>query len=94
MTAMVNSTAPRLTARLSRNYSFLRSWRFWVATSIIALIAVAAFSWNWLIAIGLAPLLITLLPCGVTCALGLCMKKKAGPACHGTREAPGGASQA
>ena len=77
MTAIVNSAAPQLMARVSRNSSFLRSWRFWVATTIIALIAVAAFSWNWLIAIGLAPLLITLLPCAVMCTLGIfCMSKK------------------
>ena len=77
MTATVNSAVPRLTARVSGNHSFLRSWRFWIATLLITLVAVAAFSWNWLIAIGLAPLLITLLPCAVMCTLGIfCMSKK------------------
>ena len=47
----------------------------------IGLIAVAAaalglsayFNWGWLVAIGLAPILVSALPCVAMCALGLCM---------------------
>ena len=41
-----------------------------------------ALNWGWLVAIGLAPIIITLLPCAVMCALGLCMHKMSGGA-HG-----------
>jgi len=34
-------------------------------------------NWGWLVAAGIAPILITLLPCAVMCAFGLCMAHKA-----------------
>jgi hypothetical protein len=46
---------------------------------VLAAIAVGAglsFSWPWLVAVGLAPILLTALPCAVMCALGLCMMRK------------------
>ena len=40
----------------------------------LALAAGVAFKWNWLVAAGIAPLVIGLLPCAVMCALGVgCM---------------------
>ena len=42
----------------------------------LALVAGAAFNWSWLVAAGIAPLLLTALPCVAMCALGLCMHKK------------------
>lgn len=44
---------------------------------VLAFAAVGAglyFSWGWLAAVGVAPLLIALAPCAAMCALGLCMK--------------------
>ncbi|HZF36892.1 MAG TPA: hypothetical protein VE914_24080 [Candidatus Angelobacter sp.] len=42
-----------------------------------AVIAVGlALNWSWLIAIGVAPLLLTVLPCVAMCALGVCMMPK------------------
>ena len=39
-----------------------------------AAIAAGAYSnWGWLVAAGIAPLLLTALPCAAMCALGLCM---------------------
>ena len=32
----------------------------------------AAGGWSWLVAAGVAPIILTILPCAVTCALGLC----------------------
>ena len=32
-------------------------------------------NWNWLVAAGLAPILIVILPCAVMCGLSLCMHK-------------------
>lgn len=47
------------------------------ATVIVAL----AFNWNWLVAVGAAPLLVAALPCVAMCALGFCMNKAAGRSC-------------
>lgn|GEM_PF-3201501 len=33
----------------------------------------AALGWPWLVAIGIAPILLSLLPCALMCALGFCM---------------------
>ena len=37
-----------------------------------------ALNWGWLTATGLAPILVSLAPCGVMCGLGLCMKSGTG----------------
>lgn len=36
-----------------------------------------ALNWGWLAAVGVAPILIALLPCAAMCALGLCMLRPA-----------------
>jgi hypothetical protein len=42
----------------------------------VALIAAGfAWQWSWLVAIGVAPLLIGVAPCVAMCALGLCMHR-------------------
>jgi hypothetical protein len=46
------------------------------ALVILAIIAIAAgvvLNWSWLVAAGIAPVLLTALPCLVMCGLGLCM---------------------
>jgi hypothetical protein len=40
-----------------------------------------ALNWSWLVAIGVAPLLVALAPCAVMCALGLCMSRMGGKSC-------------
>jgi len=73
----------------------LSNWKFWLALATVAVIAGAAFNWSWLIAVGLAPLLLTLLLCAVMCALGLCLMKKAGADCKSPhQETPDRAVQA
>lgn len=46
---------------------------------IVAALLLAAFGiylgWGWLVAAGIAPILIALAPCAAMCALGLCMSK-------------------
>lgn len=44
-----------------------------VALAAIALGGGAYFNWSWLVAAGIAPLIISAAPCAVMCALGLCM---------------------
>jgi hypothetical protein len=53
----------------------LGSRRGVIAIAVAAIIAGAALNWNWLVAVGLAPILIAFLPCAVMCGLGLCMHK-------------------
>ena len=51
---------------------------------ILATVLIAgglAFNWSWLAAAGIAPLLLTALPCVAMCALGLCMNKVTGGSC-------------
>lgn len=40
----------------------------------VALAAGATLNWSWLVAIGVAPLLLATAPCVAMCALGLCMR--------------------
>lgn len=42
------------------------------------LVAGAALNWSWLVAVGLAPILIAAAPCAIMCALGLCAMKMSG----------------
>ncbi|OAP35197.1 hypothetical protein AU381_25985 [Sinorhizobium glycinis] len=57
--------------------SWLRRRRGLVVLGILVLGLGAAFNWSWLVAVGVAPLLLSLLPCVAMCALGLCMKHMA-----------------
>ncbi len=44
---------------------------------ILALVTVSvgsALNWSWLTAIGAAPIILSVAPCAIMCALGLCMK--------------------
>jgi hypothetical protein len=71
---------------VSRRYA--GSWR---GPSILAGIAVVgglAFNWSWLIAVGVAPLLLSALPCVAMCALGLCMHRLGGRSCSTDASAP------
>ena len=52
-----------------------------IILTVIALGAGAFFNWNWLVAAGIAPLLLLLAPCALMCALGLCMNKAGGGSC-------------
>jgi hypothetical protein len=62
------------------------SRRFWLVLVAVAVVAGAAFNWSWLVAVGVAPLLLTLLPCAAMCALHLCASKGADGSCTGERQ--------
>lgn len=44
-------------------------------------VAGAALNWSWLVAAGIAPILLTALPCVVMCGLGLCINRFFGASC-------------
>lgn len=50
-------------------------WRGGLALAGAAVVLGLALNWSWLVAAGVAPVLLSLLPCAAMCALGLCMKK-------------------
>ena len=55
----------------------------WALTSLIVLAAAIGLyfgGWGWLVAAGLAPLILSTLPCLVMCGLGVCMM------CRGTKQ--------
>lgn len=55
--------------------------RLLVGGAAVALIAAGLiWQWSWLVAIGVAPLLLSAVPCVAMCALGLCMHRMSGPA--------------
>jgi len=58
-------------------YYFGNPWVLLTIT-VLALAAIAAFNWSWLVAAGVASLLLSVLPCLVMCGLGLCMHKMIG----------------
>ncbi len=48
--------------------------RTWLVLAAAVLVAGAALNWSWLVAAGIAPLLLAFAPCAAMCALGLCKK--------------------
>jgi hypothetical protein len=80
--------------------ALLRNRWVLVTAAVLALVAIVAASWNWLVAAGLATILVSALPCVVMCGLGLCMHRFLGgsgsPQTSGsaTADPPKGATQA
>ena len=69
--------------------ALLRSRIGLAALAGAVVVAGLAFNWSWLVAAGIAPLLISLAPCAAMCALGLCMtQKKGGDAAAGLAADP------
>ena len=56
-------------------------------------IAALFFGWDWLVAAGVASIIIAIAPCLVMCALGLCMNRKAEAHETATTPPPGADAQ-
>ena len=55
-----------------------------ITLTLIAAVGGMYFNWAWLVATGIAPLLLTILPCVAMCALGLCHRMLTGAkSCEG-----------
>ena len=74
--------------RRSLTQDWLFALRYWLrgprglaALVLSSLVIAAALNWSWLVAVGIAPLVLTVLPCAVMCGLGLCMNKITGNSC-------------
>jgi hypothetical protein len=92
--------SPNSVARAATNAA-----RFVVGSRVRLLVLAAAvlglgltFNWSWLVAAGIAPVILSLAPCAIMCALGLCMAGMAGrssdkqPSTHSASLDPGLAS--
>ena len=64
--------------------------RTWLVLASVALLGGAAASWSWLVAVGIAPVLLAVAPCAAMCALGMCMN----PGSCSERDAAGSATPA
>ena len=66
-------------------YAFLRhrlgARRGLFLAGAMVIVAALAINWSALVAAGVAPILIGVLPCAVMCGLGLCMHKLGGNSC-------------
>lgn len=60
---------------------YLGGRRGLIALAALALVSGLALNWSWLVAAGIAPLLLGVLPCAAMCALGLCMNKMGRKSC-------------
>ncbi len=70
--------------------AYLGGRRALLTLAVAALIGGLALNWNWLAAAGIAPVLLTVLPCLVMCGLGLCMSRLIGGSCAlPSSQAPG-----
>lgn len=69
----VRTETPLLPDLLFAMRYYLRKPRV-LAIAALALVGMALlFSWGWLVALGVAPFLLAVLPCAAMCALGMCM---------------------
>ncbi len=60
---------------------YLGSRRGLLVLAGLAIAAGLALNWSWLAAAGIAPILISVLPCLAMCALGMCMNRSGGKSC-------------
>jgi hypothetical protein len=87
------------TAKPSLAQDWLAALRYWlggrrgliVLAAVVGLAAVA-LSWGWLVAVGIAPLLLAFAPCAAMCALGLCASRMGAGSCSSKTGATGDAA--
>ncbi len=70
-------------------YYYLGGRRGLIVLAALVLVAGLALNWDWLVAAGIAPLLVAVLLCAAMCALGLCMNKAGGKSCSTGGGSPG-----
>lgn len=84
----VNNTQIAVSSALQ---TWTRDRRVWAIGGLVVVGIGLALKWDWLTAVGAAPVLLGLLPCVAMCALGLCMRGGSGRACHNhSAETPSG----
>jgi len=72
-------TSPTALAVVQRQFAALRSrlgTRGLLMLGAVVIAAGLSLNWSWVVALGLAPIILSLAPCAAMCALGLCMMPK------------------
>jgi hypothetical protein len=66
----------------------MRLLRYWlgnrsvlIALAVVAVVGGAILTWSWPVAIGVAPIMPSLLPCATMCAIGLCTMRSGNRTC-------------
>lgn len=70
------TSAPR--SFISRLIGSVRGRSPLLVASIVVLGTGMALNWDWLTAMGAAPIILSLAPCALMCAVGICCRKKRG----------------
>lgn len=86
-TKAADTSLVRDLTRAARYY--LGNRRVLLIVAIAALSGGVALNWSWLVAAGIAPILLTALPCLLMCGLGLCGSKLFGGSCASQPSQPG-----
>jgi hypothetical protein len=76
--ASERTTAPDRPDQPSAIRSYLGSRWLLIGMATIAVAGGLALNWSWLVAAGIAPILLSVLPCLVMCGFGLCAHKLVG----------------
>jgi hypothetical protein len=66
---------------LDRLRHWLTGWRGLTILGLVIMSGGLALGWGWLTAIGLAPIILSLGPCVVMCAIGACAMSRGGSNC-------------
>jgi hypothetical protein len=92
---MMSSPEMAGATKSSLTQDWLSALRYWlrgrngvIGMIVLAVVIGVALNWSWLVAVGIAPLLVAVLPCAVMCGLGLCMSKMMGGSCSTSSNAP------
>ena len=75
------TTVSRLQGVVNVAWPFVTSKRGLIVLAVGTVVAGLALNWSWLVAVGIAPILLAVLPCAAMCALGLCMNKGGDKSC-------------
>ncbi len=75
---------------LARDFAFAAHYYLGGRRGLLLIIALAIagglfFNWSWLVALGIAPIVLGVLPCIAMCALGLCAHSVIGRVCGGRK---------
>ena len=67
---------------------YLGGRRALLILAAVAIVAALALNWSWLVAAGIAPILLGVLPCLAMCALGFCMHRAGSKSCAARPDNP------
>ncbi len=84
----MDTLQPAAAEKSSLVQDWLGALRYWlggrrglIGLAVVLGLAAIALNWGWLVAVGIAPLLLAFAPCAAMCALGLCASRMGGGSC-------------